>query len=58
MLTFRRDPVAFVFNKQIAWRIGGAGIVALLLSPFFFFALNYLANLANYDPQPHRRVKR
>lgn len=58
MLTFRRDPVMLVFNKAIAWRIGGAGLVALLLSPFIFFALNYLANLANYDPQPLRRMKR
>lgn len=58
MLTFRRDPVVFIFNKDIAWRIGGAGLMALLLSPFFFFGLNYLANLAGYDPQPLRRVKR
>jgi len=58
MLTFRRDPVVFVLNKDIAWRIGGAGLMALLLSPFFFFGLNYLANLAGYDPQPLRRVKR
>ena len=58
MLTFRRDPVVFIFNKEIAWRIGGAGIVALLLSPLFFFALNYLAQLANYDPQPLRKGRR
>jgi hypothetical protein len=58
MLTFRRDPVVLVFNQDIAWRIGGAGLMALLLSPFFSFGLNYLANMAGYDPQPLRRVKR
>jgi hypothetical protein len=52
MLTFRREPVVFVFNKDIWWRIGGAGIVAVLLSPFLFFALNYVAFLTGYDPHP------
>lgn len=54
MLTFRREPVAFVFDKEIWWRIGGAGIVAALLSPFLFFALNYVAFFVGYDPQSAR----
>jgi hypothetical protein len=58
MITFRREPVVFLLNKDIGWRIGGAAIVALLLSPFVFFGLNYLAFLVGYDPQPERRVKR
>jgi len=58
MLTFRREPVIFVFNKEIWWRIGGAGLVAALLSPFFFFTLNYLAFLVGYDAQPDRHAKR
>jgi hypothetical protein len=58
MLTFRREPVAFIFNKEVWWRIGGAGIIAALLSPFFFFALNYLAYLVGYDPQPARKAKK
>ena len=58
MITFRREPVIFVFNKDIWWRIGGAGVVAVLLSPFFFFALNYLAFLIGYDPQPARSARR
>lgn len=58
MITFRREPVVFVFNKEIWWRIGGAGLVAVLLSPFFFFALNYLAHLVGCDPQPERNLKR
>jgi hypothetical protein len=58
MITFRRDPVVFLFNKEIWWRIGGAGLVAAFLSPFFFFTLNYLAFLVGYDTQPAREAKR
>ena len=32
-----------------------AGLVAALLSPLFFFLLNYVAALVGYDPQPDRR---
>ncbi len=55
MITFRREPVIFVFNQNVWWSIAGSGIVATLLSPFFFFALNYVALLTGYDPQPLRR---
>jgi hypothetical protein len=55
MLTIRREPVIFVFNREIWWRIGGAGLVATFLSPLFFFALNYLAALVGYDPNPERK---
>ncbi len=58
MRTFRQEPVLFIFTKEVWWRIGGAGLIAALLSPFFFFALNYLAFLAGYDPQPVRNAKR
>ncbi len=58
MRTFRQEEVAFIFNKEVWWRIGGAGLVAALLSPFFFFVLNYIAFLAGYDPQPERAAKR
>ncbi len=58
MITFRREPVVFLFNKEIWWRIGGAGLVAAFLSPLFFFALNYLAFVVGYDPQPERHAKR
>ena len=54
MLCLRRQPVSFVFNQDIWWRIGGAGLIAALLSPLFFFFLNYLASLVDYDPQPER----
>ena len=58
MRTFRQEEVVFIFNKEVWWRIGGAGLVAALLSPFFFFVLNYIAFLAGYDPQPERAAKR
>jgi hypothetical protein len=58
MITFRREPVVFLFNKDIWWRIGGAGLVAAFLSPFFFFTLNYVAFLVGYDTQPIRETKR
>lgn len=56
MITFRRDPVTIVFNQKVWWSIGGTGLIALMLSPFFFFALNYIAYLTGYDPQPLRKA--
>ena len=58
MRTFRQEEVAFIFSKEVWWRIGGAGLVAALLSPFFFFVLNYIAFLTGYDPQPVANAKR
>ena len=58
MISIRRQPVSLVFNEEIWWRIGGAGLAAAFLSPFFFFALNYLASLVGYDPQPERKIIR
>jgi hypothetical protein len=51
MISIRRQPVTFVFDASLWWRIGGAGLVAALLSPPFFFFLNYLAALVGYDPR-------
>jgi hypothetical protein len=58
MLSIRRQPVSFVFNEEIWWRIGGAGVTAMLLAPFIFFGLNYLAWAVGYDPQPERGENR
>jgi hypothetical protein len=58
MITLRREPVQFVFDRGIGWRIGGAGLAATLLSPLFFFVLNYLAVLIGYDPQPDRNIRK
>ncbi len=54
MLSIRRQPVSFVFNDAIWWRIGGTGLTAMFLAPFFFFGLNYLGYLVGYDTQPDR----
>ena len=54
MITIRRQPVHFVFNDEVWWRIGGAGLAAAFLSPLIFFVFNYLAALTGYDPQPER----
>ena len=43
---------AFVFTHEIWWRIGGAGLIAVFLAPFFFFDFNYIAYLVGYDPSP------
>ncbi|HEX8295579.1 MAG TPA: hypothetical protein VF593_04730 [Chthoniobacteraceae bacterium] len=56
MITFRRLPVTFVFNQNTWWSIGATGLVALLLSPFFFFTLNWVAFLTGYEPQPLRKA--
>lgn len=52
MITFRRgDPV---FTPEIWWRIGGAGIVALLLSPVVFLLLNLAARAVGYHLRPQK----
>jgi hypothetical protein len=57
MITIRTEPIQWVWNRDAAWRIGGAGLIATLLSPLVFFVLNYLAVLTGYDPQPERNAK-
>ncbi len=54
MLSVRRQPVVFSFSREIWWRIGGAGVAAAFLAPFFFFGLNYIAYMLGYDPHPER----
>jgi hypothetical protein len=58
MLSIRRLPVAITFNEQIWWRIGGSGIAAVFLAPFYFFALNYFALLLGYELTPQPEEKR
>jgi hypothetical protein len=54
MISLRRG--GFVFNEEIWWRIGGPGLVAVLLSPIVFFTLNRLGLWTGYDPQPARKA--
>lgn len=58
MISIRRQPIHFEFNQEIWWRIGGAGLAAMLLSPFFFFLLNYIAFLIGYKIRPEREMER
>lgn len=58
MITVRRQPIVFQFDQQVWWKIGGAGLLATLLAPLFFFLLNYLALLTGYDPQPERATRK
>ncbi len=56
MITLRRGD--FVFSREIWWRIGGAGLVALVLSPIFFFAFNSIAESVGYETRPKRKKAR
>jgi hypothetical protein len=58
MITVRTEPIQWVWNRDAAWRIGGAGLIATLLSPLLFFVLNYLAVLTGYDPQPESNANK
>lgn len=46
MISFRRGGL--IFDPEIWWRIGGAGIIALFLAPLVFFGLNMSAWLIGY----------
>ncbi len=57
-ITVRRAAVdggGFFWAPEIAWRIGGAGLVAMVLAPVVFFVLSFLARLVGYDPRQMER---
>lgn len=58
MISVRRQPLVFNFDREIWWRIGGAGITAMLIAPFLFFFLNYVGYLVGYDPDPEHSKER
>ena len=54
MITFRRgDPF---FSREVWWRVGGAGLIAVVLSPFFFFFLNFIATLVGFNPHSEKKA--
>ncbi len=54
MITFRRgEPF---FSNEVWWRVGGAGLMAILLSPVFFFLLNFVATLVGFNPHHAKRT--
>jgi hypothetical protein len=55
MISLRREPLRFEFNPEIWGRILGAGLVALVLSPFVFMSLGYLSRLMKHQ---HYRPER
>ncbi len=55
MISVRRAAlynVPFEFNREIWWRIGGPGLVALVLAPIVFIFLKSLAALVGYNSVP------
>jgi hypothetical protein len=53
MVSVRRAALynlPFEFNRDIWWRIGGPGLVALVLAPIVFIFLKSLAALVGYNP--------
>jgi len=53
MITIRRGGL--IFPNEIWWKIGGAGIVAALLAPIFYFSLNWIASLVGYEINPEEK---
>ena len=54
MISVRRAALyenPIVFTSKIWWRIGGAGMVALILAPVMFWILSSMAALAGYNPR-------
>src|SRR5438067_10981619 len=54
MITFRRGD--FLFPKLIWWRIGGAGLIAMILAPIIFFILNSFALSCGWGPTQRSRT--
>jgi hypothetical protein len=52
MITFRRGSL--VFNREIWWQIGGPGLIAVLISPLFFWMLHWVARATGYPYLPVR----
>lgn len=53
MISVRRAAfygVPFEINSDIWWRIGGPGLIALVLAPAVFFFLKSMAALVGYNP--------
>jgi hypothetical protein len=53
MITIRRG--GFIFPVEVWWRIGGAGLIAAMLAPVFFFSLNWLAPRVGYEINPETK---
>jgi hypothetical protein len=50
MISFRRGSV--FFSREVWWQIGGPGLMALLMAPLIFWALQGIARLSRYPYLP------
>ena len=42
VITFRREPFALVWPRDVWSRIAGSGLAAALIAPLVFFGLNWI----------------
>ncbi len=54
MITFRRGD--FVFTKIVWWRVGGAGLIAMMIAPLVFGMLQSFALTFGWIAPPRRKV--
>jgi hypothetical protein len=48
VITFRREPFALIWPKEVWHRILGSGVAALIIAPFAFLILNWFARRFGY----------
>ncbi len=54
MISVRRAALSgapIVFTREVWWRIGGPGLIALFLAPVAFYVLSSVAALIGYNPR-------
>jgi hypothetical protein len=54
MITFRRGE--FLFPNDIWWRIGGSGLVAMMIAPIVFFVMHSFAESCGWGPPQRRKA--
>jgi hypothetical protein len=52
MLSFRRGSI--FFSREVWWQIGGPGLLAIIMAPLVFWALQWLARATAYPYLPRR----
>jgi hypothetical protein len=56
LITFRREPFALIWPREIWQRVGGSGLVAAVLAVPLFLMLNWLGRRTGlFQPQRHAR---
>ncbi|MEI6351066.1 MAG: hypothetical protein WCP06_08165 [Verrucomicrobiota bacterium] len=60
MISVRRaalEEAPFVFTREVWWRIGGPGLIALFIAPVLFWLLSSFAALVGYNPRSVVRME-